>query len=237
LRGKLENATAIVTHVEDTRFTEGGGRHSRGRPIYGYHYKFTTGGADYTGVSYRTGSVAAENEKVTVEFPVGNPGYSRIKGMRRSVCGPIVGMVFIFPAVGLAFVLPGLRQGWRNIHLLAHGEAAQGVLVSKSATNVMVNKKTVYKLTFSFMDRNGQARQAIAKASLPEKLEDNRSELVFYDPIDPAKSTLLDNLPGSQALTERGEFQSCSFGAALRAILGPLAALAVIVGGLLIKLF
>jgi len=147
-----------------------------------------------------------------------------------------VALVFIFPAVGLAFVLPGVRQGWKSIRLLTHGETAQGILICKEPTNIRVNRQTVYKLTFQFTDMNGQFRQAIAKTYLPEKLEANRSELVFYDPGS-ADSTLLDNLPGKQALTEMGEFQPCGFRAALGAAIVPFGALVVAVGGLLAKLF
>src|SRR6266850_4008920 len=32
MRGKLDNAAAEITAAEDTRFTEGGGKHSKGTP-------------------------------------------------------------------------------------------------------------------------------------------------------------------------------------------------------------
>ena len=236
MRGNLETARAVVTAVEDTHFTQGGGKHSKGTPIYAFHYKFNTGGTDYEGTSYHTGGIAPENDKVTVEFPAGRPGTSRIRGMRRAMFGPFVGFVFIFPAVGLAFVLPGVWRGRKNIGLLTDGETAQGSLVKKEPTNVKVNNRTVYKLTFEFTDRNGQTRQAIAKTQLPEKLEDNRLELLFYDPNNSANSTLLDNLPGKQALTDRGDLQACGFWAGLGAVVGPFVALVVVIGGLLMKI-
>ena len=204
MRGNLETASGVVTRVENTRFTEGGGRHSKGTPVYAYRYKFAADDREYTATSYRTGKSASEGAQMTVEFPAGKPGSSRIRGMRRAVFGPSVAMVFLFPIVGLTLVLPGLWQGWKNIRLLTNGETAQGTLVGKEPTNMRVNKQTVYKLTFEFTDRMGQARQAIAKTHLPEKLEANRSELLFYDPINSANSTLLDNLPGKQALNDRG---------------------------------
>jgi hypothetical protein len=236
MRGNLESTRAVVTAVEDTHSSEGGGKGSRGTPIYAYHYKFNTGGTDYVGISYRAGGVIApENGNVTVEFPVGNPGYSRIKGMRRAPFSAFVALVLIFPVAGLAIALPGVWQGWKSIGLLTDGETAQGSLIKKERTNVSVNKRIVYKLTFEFTDRNGQIRQAIAKTHLPEKLEANRLELLFYDPNNSANSTLLDNLPGKQALTDRGELQPCGLWAGLRAVIGPIVGLAVVVGGLLIK--
>jgi hypothetical protein len=237
MRGNLESAPAVVTGVRNTRFSEGGSKHSRGTPIYAYHYKFQREGIDYQGTSYRLGQGnGREGDETTVEFPAGKPRYSRIKGMRRAMFGPVVAMVLLFPAVGLTLVVPSVFQGWRNLRLLKDGETAQGTLITKEPTNVKVNNRTVYKLTFEFSDQSGQTRQAIAKTYLPEKLEANRSELLFYDPNNPSAATLLDNLPGKQALTERGEIQPCGFGAGLRAVLLPFAAMAVVVGGVVVKL-
>ena len=237
MRGKLETAPAVVTGVQNTRFSEGGSEGSGGTPIYAYHYKFQRDSSDYQGTSYRLGEGnGREGDETTVEFPAGRPKYSRIKGMRRAIFSPVVALAFLFPTVGLSLVLPGVRQGWKSIRLLKDGETAQGTLIKKEPTKVSVNRQMVYKLTFEFTDRSGQARQATAKTHLPDKLEANRSELLFYDPNNVASSTLLDNLPGKQALTERGEFRPCGFGAGLKAIFLPIAALAVVVGGMVVKL-
>jgi hypothetical protein len=237
MRGALETAPAVVTEVQNTRFSQGGGKHSSGTPIYAYHYKFQREGIDYQGTSYRLGQGnGREGDEATVEFPVGKPGYSRIRGMRRAMFSPVVAMVLLFPTVGLILVVPSVLQGRKNIRLLKDGETAQGTLVKKEATNMQVNRQTVYKLTFEFSDQSGQTRQATAKTYLPEKLEANRSELLFYDPNNPSAATLLDNLPGKQTLTDRGEFQACGFGAGLKAVLLPFAAMAVVVGGVLLKL-
>src|ERR1041385_642528 len=118
--GQLETATGKLTSSEQTHFTEGGSKHSRGTPVYAYHYKFNFGGADYEGVSYRTGGGSREGASVTVEFPAGDPACSRIRGMRRAPFGLVVAFVFLFPAVGLAVVLPGLWSGWKSVRLLAN---------------------------------------------------------------------------------------------------------------------
>src|SRR5258706_7937427 len=126
MRGALETAPALVTGVQDTRFSEGGSKHSRGTSIYAYRYKFNTGGTDYEGTSYRLGQGRGrEGDETTVEFPAGKPRYSRLKGMRRAIFSPVVAMVFLFPVVGLTLVLPGVLQGRKNIRLLKDGEIAQ----------------------------------------------------------------------------------------------------------------
>jgi hypothetical protein len=246
MRGKLETAPAVVSAVEDTQYSAGGVNHRirkrirkrrEGTPIFAHAYKFQSGGRDYEGTSYRKGEGARVGDRVTVEFPAGRPDYSRILGMRRAVFDSAVAVTFVFPAIGLAMVLPGLWQCRKDIRLLARGEIAEGRLVNKEPTNTKVNNRTVYKLTFEFSGLNGQVQRAIAKTSFPEKLSDEGLERLFYDPRNPANSTLLDNLPGNQALTDRGELRPCTLGKVLRTIIPPFAALAIVVGGILVKLF
>lgn len=235
-RGPLESAPALVTAALETNFSEGGRRRQSGTPrkgarIYAYDYQFTQGGQNFQGTSYRTGQGAREGDRVTAEFPAGRPDRSRLRGMRRAPFGPVIAFVFVFPAVGLAFVLPSLWRGWRNIGLLTSGEITAGRLTRKEPTNAQVNKRPVYKLTFEFADANGITRETVVKTSLTEKLSDESAEKLFYDPRNPAKAALLDNLPGGQAIAERGELRRCGSGAVLRALLGPLAASAVLLGG------
>ena len=234
LRGKLDTAPGMVTAVDDTRYSEGGSKHRSGTTIFSYQYSFVLDDRKYDGVSYHTGVSVQDGARVTVEFPPGNPARSRIRGMRRAIFGPGVAMVFIFPAIGLGIVLPGLWQGWRNVRLLARGETAQATLIVKTSTNMSVNRRMVYKLTFQFTDRDGQFQHAIARTSLPERLESQSQELVFYDPVS-KKNTLLDDLPGNQALTEQGDLQPCGFRAALGAALPPLVALLSVLAGLVLK--
>jgi hypothetical protein len=56
------------------------------------------------------------------------------------------------------------------------------------------------------------------------------------DPNDSAKSILLDNLPGQQGLTSKGDIRLCGIGAALGATVAPLFALTVVADGLWLKL-
>src|SRR6266404_9310820 len=147
MRGKLDAAAAEITAVENTHFTEGGGKHSKGTPVYAYHYRFQNAGRDFEGTSFHKGLTGRNDDAMTVEFPPERPDRSRIRGMRRAMFGPSVGMVFLFPILGLGFILPGLWQGAKNLRLLANGETAQGRLINKVQTNVKVNNRYVYRLT------------------------------------------------------------------------------------------
>jgi hypothetical protein len=212
-RGELKTTQGVVTGAQQTRFSVGGRKRSRGTPVFGYNYTFTVDQHDYSSVSYHTGNNTASDAKVTVQYPAGHPEISRIVGMRNSPLGPTGMLGLIVPVVGLSIILFGVKTGRKNLALLTNGEAAQGTLIRKDATNVGVNKQTVYKLTFAFTDLNGQEREAIAKTHLVEKLMDERTETLFYNPRNPKQSVMLDALPGQPSITAGGEIGMCRRGA------------------------
>ena len=215
-RGELETARGVVTHVEATKASE---NHAR---IYANHYSFT--GPDriqYEGVSYSTGTQRHKGDAVIIEFPKGNPATSRIQGMRMGQFGAAVVFVLIFPLVGLGFMLPGLWSGIKANRLLVNGKEALGTLKSKVPTNVKVNKRTVYKLTFEFVAEDGYTYQAVAKSHRPEILEDEAQEPLLYDPSDPRNAVMLDSLPGLPRIDERGQIQTRSHLKALLVLILP----------------
>lgn len=235
LRGKLQTEPAMVTEVRDSGFSEGGGKHRKGTPIIACDYEFTSAGKKYAGTSYRRGRGVKEGDRATAEFSPGRPGFSRLRGMRRAPLGPFVAFVFIFPTVGLGMALPGLWRGVRNLRLLCDGQIAAGRLIEKKATDVLVNERIVYRLTFEFTDAGGMTRQTVVRTPFPERLSDEGTEQLFYNPRRPAHATLLDDLPGEQAMNERGEFRRSGTGAALRVLIGPALALLVVALGAWVK--
>ena len=226
-RGPLETAQATLTDSAQTHFSEGGGRHSRGTPIFAHHYTFYFEDRRYAGTSYSLGRGPRDGAIAAVEFPAGRPALSRIHGMRRAPFGPGVWFVFIFPAAGLSMIVPRLLTGRKGVRLLVNGEVAEGRLISKQATNVKTNGRTVFKLAFEFKDSRGETRQAVARTEKPEKLEANSAEPIFYDPQDPSCSVLLDNLPGKHGLADNGDFEPNGFWPATRALVMPCASLMV----------
>lgn len=229
--GPMQRTPGQVTGSRETGFSEGGGKHRRGTPIYELKYHFHLNGVNYEGTSYKRGSDKTAGDAVSVEFPVGRPEWSRIVGARRAPFGLAAAFVFIFPAIGLGMVLPGIWRGLRGLRLLAHGELATGKLIRKTPTNVKVNDLPVYKLVFQFTDALGQVREVTTKTHQTERLEDDAAEQIFYDPRNPNHAVLLDSLPGRRHLGERGELLPAGFGAALKVMLLPLVALAVVAVG------
>ncbi|MGA2137976.1 MAG: DUF3592 domain-containing protein [Verrucomicrobiia bacterium] len=214
-RGPLDHTQATVTANQKTHFTEGGSKHHSGTPIYRHDYTFTVNGNRYDGVSYSTANSLQPDTRVTIEYPRGNPSISRIHGMRRAPVPPFVLLVLIFPLVGAGFLIPGLIQGWKGDRLLANGKVAFGAFKSKERTNTSVNNKTVYKLIFEFTTDTGQTCQAVTRTYQPEQLEDGQQHEVVYDPLTPSYAVMVDSLPGSPRIDERGVIQPAGFGSAL----------------------
>jgi len=203
----------VVTCSSRTCFSEGGSKHRSGTPIYANHFRFRAAdGNEYDGVSYTRGEFTvrgsgaeADVNQVSVQYLSSNPRISRISGQRLKPFGPDVAFVLIFPLVGFCFISVSVINGIKSIRLLASGEAALGVLEKKEPTNVTVNNRRVYALTFSFKAKDGTPAITVAKTNEPEKLEDDSEERIFYDPMDPSKAVLFDSLPGGVGIDERGE--------------------------------
>ncbi|MGD8453007.1 MAG: DUF3592 domain-containing protein [Phycisphaerae bacterium] len=205
-RGDLATAPGRVTHSEPSGFTEGSRRSDGGTPIYAVHYTFADeDGRTYEGVSYAAGQELPAGAQVTVEFPAGSPGTSRIRGMRRAPFGAVVALVGMFPLTGVGFLVVGLWGGLRAGRLLRHGRLSAGRLVAKKRTSARVNGRRVYKLKFAFVAEDGLTYEAVARTNQPETLEDEDEKLLLYDPARPQQAVLLDNLPGRPRFDDTGE--------------------------------
>lgn len=204
-RGRLETTEGIVTDSRDTGASVGGSKGSRGTPIYENEFKFVVDDREYQGASYATGKKLRIRQKVTVEYVPDKPQFARIRGMRADEFGPGILFVTIFPLVGLVMVVVSLRQGRKACDLLAHGVQTTGTLISKDSTNVRVNNRQVYAFTFSFKTAQGEFHNAVSKTSLVERFENPTAEPLVYDPKNPERAVMLDNLPGAPHINEAGE--------------------------------
>jgi len=191
-------ANGRVTRIEST------GASVNEQPVEAYHYEYSVAGRTLTGTSYATGGGAPEGAEITVEYDEGTPERSRIEGMRRAVFGPGAILVVIFPLVGFVVLYFATRTGIRRNHLLRDGVFTTGKLIDREPTNMTVNKRRVWALTFEFTDRNGQRHEATARATDTSILEDEAREPLLYDPDDPSKAYVLDEAPARPRL-ENGE--------------------------------
>ena len=199
----FRNATGRATgRVLETRET---GASENKQKVHASHYQYSVAGRTFEGTSYTTGGAPAQGDEVEVEFDEGNPSRSRIAGMRRAPFGPGVLFVILFPAIGLIWLVLATRSGIRRNHLLAQGILTQATFKKMEATNVRVNRRTVYALHFEFTDRLGQRQQTTARTTDVERLRDDATEPLLYDPERPSRAYLLDELPARPTVEQNGD--------------------------------
>lgn len=204
----MEIAEGMVLRVEETNATV------NETPVYAYTYAFRVESLEkeFQGASYSTGRQFEPGWTVTIEYVQSNPEISRIHGMRQAIFGPwVLCVVFIFPLIGLVFIIVGWRNGFKANRLLANGQIAWGQLKAKEPTSTTVNNQPVYKLTFEFQTDDGGVYEVAAKTHVPHLLEDEVEEQLLYDPHRPAYAVLLDQLPGSPDLDEMGYIHPTSW--------------------------
>ncbi|HEX2060794.1 MAG TPA: DUF3592 domain-containing protein [Thermoanaerobaculia bacterium] len=227
--GARATARGTVTNVESTGASE------NERTVMANHYEYSVAGRTFRGTSYSTGWSANTGDSVTVEYMEANPLRSRIEGMRRALFGPGVAFVVIFPLIGLGLLIPATRSGLRRNRLLREGLLTTGTLSGRRDTNMRVNKQPVWELTFDFVTRDGRRAQAKARATDTYRLEDEAREPLLYDPENPERAYVLDEVPLRPRIEAGGELRG-RLGSALRSLILP----AMIVAGhgmfLLLKL-
>lgn len=197
----------------------GTGASENHQTIYENHYEYSVASKPFEGLSYSSGKQVSEGDAVDVEYREGAPERSRITGMRRGMFGPFVLFVVIFPLIGAAMAGFSIPYGRRRNFLLQDGVLAHGTLKSKLPTNVRVNDRTVWELTFEFKTRDGRTAEAKARSSTPDSLEDERHEPLLYDPNDPSYAAMLDELPSRPQINESGELVGRPVAALLTLIL------------------
>jgi hypothetical protein len=198
-RGDIAQTTGKVVRVEETGASE------NETAVMANHYEYSVAGQRLSGTSYTTGADVSPGQEVTVEFAQGNPLRSRIAGMRRAQFGPWISFVGIFPLVGLLILYFAMKSGFRRAQLLRRGVLTTGKLIDKEPTNVTVNDRRVYELTFEFTARDGRRCEAKARTSDPSRLEDEHAEPLLYDPEETSRAYLLDEVPGRPEIDGTGE--------------------------------
>ncbi len=218
-RGPYGTVDGKVTRVEET------GASVNKTRVRANHYQYSLDGNVYEGVSYSTGESVSAEEAVPIEFDLGDPSRSRIAGQRRALFGPGLMFVALLPLIGLGFLVAATLTGVKRNHLLRDGLLADGKLKSRSRTNVTVNKRPVYELTFEFTTRDGRRQEAKARTSITERLEDEAQEPLLYDPNDPSRAYVLDETPARPEIEPNGDLRG-NPAAAVRSLIIP----AIVIG-------
>jgi hypothetical protein len=163
-----------------------------------YLYSFrpdSTTGEEFASFGYGT-VYYDEGELVTVRYLAENPHISEAVGLDTSSFPIWVLLILsIFPLIGLAFVIPGIVGGLKNIRILTHGQLAWGTYQGATPTNVEINNMPVMKAAFQFTASDRKTYTAHVKTHRIWEITDEPREMLLYMPGNPEKATLVDLLP------------------------------------------
>ena len=142
----------------DTGYSVGGSENSRGMPVCENRYWYRVDGYEFRQKSYSTGTCVA-GHGITVEYPIAQPGFSRVLGMRHGLLSPWAVLVTVLPGAGLMLAVAGLRPGRTRVRLLRDGLPAAGRLVERKITGSQTMGKAEYRVIVQFQARDGSFRK------------------------------------------------------------------------------
>ncbi len=187
-----------------------------------YRWKFagqTPDGAYFEGVSHSF-AYREPGQLVAVEKKAGTTDVLRAEGTSTAPFGDSLGSLLfvaaflsIFLIVGVCLAIVGpVRRGLRTIPLLRSGAPAQAVPVDVSPTGTRVNGRPEMEVTYRFQAVNGAEFETSARGLRIDRLTDDPAEILLYDPENPKKSLVLDELPKSVKTVPGQGFTARPFG-------------------------
>ncbi len=198
--GEIKLTTGVIIEVDETNMEI----NEQSVWLYAYEYR-DDDGYKYIREAFSTGASLQNNQNITVEYPIDAPQYGRIPGFRSAEFSSWLLISYFLPLIGLAMVYFGIKRGLTDYKLLKIGKLAQAKLLQKKATNTSVNEQRVYELTFEFQAADNKKYNKIIKSHQTKHLEDDDFERIFYNPNNPTISSLVDDLPGTPEINDKGE--------------------------------
>ncbi|MBR9921180.1 MAG: DUF3592 domain-containing protein [Bacteroidetes bacterium] len=201
-----EEAT-VKGEVQEVDYTAAS---ENGQNIYRYTYTYIHDFREYEGVSYGKNPSVKEGDEIQVIYSIKHPERSYMEGTRRAMFNGWVLFVFLFPLIGLIFIVLAIRKNVHFLRMLRYGRATSGKLVKKEGTNASVTindtKYPVFAYTFEFQHA-GKTYSAKAKTHVTERLEDEEREIILYDELNPEANMLFDAVSGAPRIDAQGYFR------------------------------
>ena len=184
------------------------------------------GGRPHQDTSFMVGRRYRAGETAPVEYVAADPTVSRLVEGRKNQFPPLTILFLIFPVIGLCLIVPGLRAGIRRWRLLDGGHTACGNLAGREKLKMEINDQPVFKFTFRF-EANGREYLASAQSHEPEKFDDGQPKAVLFDPRNPARNVVVNDLPGRIGLTPEGGIKPPAALQTMGTLLPPVIVLAI----------
>lgn len=190
------------------------------------------------GRRYRSGCYSSKQpyrcgDRVTVEYAVAHPQCARIRGMGfLAAPASVMSIAGLILLPGLIWCMYGFWRHARTVRLLASGELAWGRLVDRkylrgghgTGIHLRLGNRGRWEYTFSFQPPHSEGYEVKARTDCGYErlLEDEREEPLLYDPADPRKAVMLDNIPGWPRLDEKGAWREIGAWRSLVLVILPL---------------
>jgi hypothetical protein len=204
--GKWDEGKAVLREIKKTSYRE------NKIYIYAYSYDFTANDGKLTkGCSYYFFDESYKiGNSVEIQYKSKNPSHSRIKGMRRETFNSLVGLVLLFPIIGVIFVIVGLLKNIKALNLIINGRFTKGKKISSEPTGVRINRMPEYKFVFSF-DVSGRTYEAICRTHETRKVEDEALEIILYDEQNPKQAIVYDSVTNVPRIDSQGHLEPAGF--------------------------
>jgi len=187
--GELAEVEGHVTATDETNM-----RHNN-RTVMEVRFDYRVQGKDLASRSFTRERVPEVDSSVVVEYRIDEPQIARIKGMGSAPFPALSSITMLFPTVAIVFLMIAYFRGKKRVQLMREGMSAWGLLTDKEPTNTRINNQRVHKLTFAFVDDNGEQRTATDRTHKSEFYSDQIARHVLWDPHS-QESCIVELIPG-----------------------------------------
>lgn len=196
--GALTPTTGTIVEVVETN------AEINEETVWANVYEYTDkAGYTYVRDAFTTGWSFSAAETVKVNYVTESPEFAQVEGASNSFFGSWALLFYLPPLIGLFFVKSGISQGLVDLQLLKNGKVVKSKLVAKKPTSVVINDRTVYEMQFEYTSGREKHRRTL-NTSHPEKFEDDAHEYLIFDPNQPEKAQLIDDLSVNVSVTNNG---------------------------------
>jgi hypothetical protein len=170
-------------------------------PLYEYRYRyFDESQIPYSGFFLEYADAYEPGQEITIQYLKDSPEVSRFAGKDRRNYDQIMFLAGVASIIiGFLFLYPSYRRTKRERKIIMMGRPAEGKLVYAEPTNLRVNEQPVYKLTYEYYTNRDDVQKFSVRSHMIRNISDEHTEILIYDPSNPAKALVVDTLPGPVA--------------------------------------
>lgn len=198
-----ETATGVIMAGEPTNSSV------NEQQVWEYQFQVFTEDNSFSGNSYTRGNRLQEGQEVEVLYLPDDLEKAHIKGTTRAPFPVWTALVVgIFPLIGLCFIIFNIRNNTHFLRLLLNGQFTRGTKQSAVQTGGMmtINGREYPEYKFQFDFNVGTTCHTVTcKTYYPYKLEDEKEEIILYNPANPSDAVVYDSIKNAPHINRQGQ--------------------------------